>query len=188
MRCIGGDINHHIALGSDKNNPFKFRVLLELDSVVEVDAVVWRNFYLAIATDLALTVDPLPQSQIFYSYWEDGRTIYSVIDASPISVRDYLMAAHEAAERAPSTVAKSLSTAQKKTLLADELTTFAKAFQSRDGEGSRNLIWAAKYAYYDLGATKDEVIALLHRINAYWLYPLPEDRFNTTILQQVQRW
>lgn len=182
------DINHHIALGSDMNNPFKFRVLLELDSVVEVDSVVWRNFYLAIANDLALTVDPLPQSQIFYSYWQDGRSIYSVTDASPIPVRDYLMSAHEAAERAPSTIAKALSSSQKSALLADELTTFARAFQASDGQGSRSMIWAAKYAYYDLGATKDEVIALMHRINAYWLYPLPEDRFQNTVIGQIQRW
>ena len=183
------DINHHIALGSDKNNHFKFRVLLELDSSVEVDAVVWRNFYLAIANDLALTVDPLPQSQIFYSYWEDDRPpIYSITDASPILVRDYLMAAHEAAERAPSTVAKTLSTSQKKALLADELTTFSRAFNARNGEGSRSLIWAAKYAFYDLGMPKDEVIQLLHRINNYWVYPLPEDRFNNTVIQQVLRW
>lgn len=182
------DINHHIALGSDKNNNFKFRVLLELDSVVDVTPIVWRNFYTEIASDLSLTVDPLPQSQIFYSYWEEGREVYSVTDASPIAVRDYLMRAHELSENSQSIVSKNFSTPQKKALLADKLTTFAPAFNALPGEGSRKLIWAANYAFRDLGATKEETIALVREINNYWLHPLDERRFENTIESQIQRW
>ena len=183
------DINHHIALGSDASNPFKFRVLLELDSVVEVEPIVWRNFYLRIAEDLALTVDPLPQSQIFFSYWEDSRPpILSVTDAAPIAVRDYLMQAHEASGTAQSVAAKSLTDAQKRNLIADELSTFAPAFNAADGEGSRKLIWAAKYAYNDLGMSKDDVIALVNRINAYWLYPMDSERLKITVVNQLLRW
>ena len=183
------DINHHIALGSDASNPFKFRVLLELDSVVEVEPIVWRNFYLCIAEDLALTVDPLPQSQIFFSYWEDSRPpILSVTDAAPIAVRDYLMQAHEASGTAQSVAAKSLTDAQKRNLIADELSTFAPAFNAADGEGSRKLIWAAKYAYNDLGMSKDDVIALVNRINAYWLYPMDSERLKITVVNQLLRW
>lgn len=183
------DINHHIALGSDASNQFKFRVLLELDSVVEVEPIVWRNFYLRIAEDLALTVDPLPQSQIFFSYWEDSRPpILSVTDAAPIAVRDYLMQAHEASETAQSVAAKSLTDAQKRNLIADELSTFAPAFNAADGEGSRKLIWAAKYAYFDLGMSKDDVIALVNRINAYWLYPMDSERLKITVVNQLLRW
>ena len=183
------DINHHIALGSDASNPFKFRVLLELDSVVEVEPIVWRNFYLCIAEDLALTVDPLPQSQIFFSYWEDSRPpILSVTDAAPIAVRDYLMQAHEASGTAQSVAAKSLTDAQKRNLIADELSTFAPAFNAADGEGSRKLIWAAKYAYNDLGMSKDDVIALVNRINAYWLYPMDSERLKITVVNKLLRW
>lgn len=182
------DINHHIALGSDKNNPFKFRVLLELDSIVEVSPIIWRNFYTEIASDLALNVDPLPQSQIFYSYWEEGREVYSVTDAAPIAVRDYLMRAHELSENSQSVVSKNYSTSQKKALLADKLTTFAPAFNALPGEGSRKLIWAANYAYRDLGATKEETIELVREINNYWLYPLDERRFENTVESQILRW
>lgn len=184
------DINHHIALGSDQHNEYKFRVLLELDSVVDVDSIVWRNFYTSIAEDLSLTVDHLPQSQIFFSYWEKDstRTVLSVTDATPISVRDYLMKAHEASENAPSTVAKTLSDAQRKSLIANESVTFAPAFNAADGEGSRKLIWAAKYAYFDLKMEKQEVIDLINRINDYWLYSMPQDRLQITVLNQVLRW
>lgn len=182
------DINHHIALGSDATNPFKFRILIELDSIVDVSPIVWRNFYQCISSDLGLNVDPLPQSQIFFSYWEDGRTIYSVTDASPIPVRDYLMQANDMTENAPSVTAKTLSQSQRNALLSDELTTFAPAFNAQPGEGSRKLIWAANYAYRDLGLSKEDTISLLERINDYWLYPIPEERFDKTIRQQVQRW
>jgi hypothetical protein len=182
------DINHHIALSSDMNNPFKFRVLLELDSPVELDPIVWRNFYLAISADLSLTVDPVPQSQIFFSYGQEGRTVLSVTDADPIPVRDYLMQAYQASEASPSVISKSLSNGQKQALLADPQTTFAPAYFASSGEGSRKLIWAANYAYNDLSATKEQVIDLLKDINNYWPQPMPYDRLERTVLCQVLRW
>lgn len=183
------DYNHHIALGSDPSNEFKFRVLLELDSVVEVSPIIWRNFYTLIAEDLLLNVDPLPQSQIFYSYWGDAeRSILSVTDATPIEVRDYLMRANEASENAPSRVASTLSESQKRALIQDKRTTFARAFESINGSGSRDLYWAASYAYKDLGMSKEDTIELIHEINNYWVSPMPEDRLQLTLLQQIQRW
>ena len=179
------DVNHHIALSSDPSNEFKFRVLIELDSVVELSPILWRNFYLAIAADLGLKVDPLPQSQIFYSY--AGRQIYSVIDAEPLPVRDYIVAANEALASSGKDTT-TLTSPQKQALLNDPLTTFAQAFEAKSGEGSRKLIWAARYAYYDLGATKEETLNLIDKINNYWLHPMPEERLDHTILQQIRRW
>lgn len=180
------DINHHIALSSDANNHFKFRVLIELDSIVEVDPTVWKLFYLNVADYLALNVDPLPQSQIFFSY--SGREIFSTIDAQPLEVRDYLMAAYEkASEKTLNTINPVLTTAQKKAMINDELTTFNRAFDAAMGDGSRSMIWAARKGYYDLGMSKDEVIALVHRINEYWSSSMDEDRLYRTIIQQIKR-
>ena len=98
------------------------------------------------------------------------------------------MRAHELSENSQSIVSKNFSTPQKKALLADKLTTFAPAFNALPGEGSRKLIWAANYAFRDLGATKEETIALVREINNYWLHPLDERRFENTIESQIQRW
>ncbi len=87
------DINHHIARTSDASNPNKFRVLIELDSNVDENPIVWKHFYLSVAEELALKVDPLPQSQIFFSY--SGREVLSTLDASPLPVRDFLVQAIE---------------------------------------------------------------------------------------------
>lgn len=178
------DINHHIALSSDPNNDFKFRVLVELDSIVDVDAPTWKHFYLAIADYVALNVDPLPQSQIFFSY--AGRKMFSVVDQEPLPVRDFLMTAHEkAAQKAlPNSV---LTNAQKKAMIDDELTTFNRAFDARMGDGSRSMIAAARKGFYDLGMTHDEVVDLIYRINDYWVVPMDEERLERTIINQVRR-
>lgn len=176
------DINHHIAQTSDPDNLFKFRILIELDSVIDVPAQVWRHFYTSIAKSLSFTMDSLPQSQIFYSY--SNRTVLSVIDKQPVAVRDHLMLAHDKVNE--KTVEKPLTHPQKKALLDDELTTFSYAFECREN-GSLNLIKAAKHAR-DLGMPKDDIIDLMYRINDYWVYPMDLDRLNNTIISQIERW
>ena len=177
------DINHHIAQTSNAANSFKFRILIELDSVVDVSAQVWKHFYTSIAKSLAFNVDVLPQSQIFYSY--RNRTVLSVTDKSPIAVRDHLMLAHDKVNE-KAIIEKPLTTPQKRALLDDELTTFSYAFECIEN-GSLNLIRAAKHAR-DLGMPKDEIIELMYRISNYWAYPLDETRMQNTIISQIDRW
>jgi hypothetical protein len=167
-----GDINHHIALTSDNNNHFKFRVLLELDSEVFLDAITWKHFYLKIADDLGLKADPLPQAQIFYSY--GGRTVLSNTEASPIETRDYLMYAKDRAVD-KDYVTKVTTNAQKRAQLNDALTTFEYAFEARHGEGSRSMYRMMRHAQ-DLGSTLEEVLALLEDVNDYWDSPMPDER------------
>ena len=178
------DINHHIALSSNPTNEFKFRLLVELDSVVEVDAIIWKHFYLGIAEDLGIKVDPLPQSQIFFSY--STSPVYSNLDASPLDVRNYIMNAIERSEEKPA-AEKRLTGPQKEALLADELTTFIRAFDAKPGGRSRELIKAAYYAK-DLGLDNDQTIGLMERINDYWDTPMDQDRLERTILSQIRRW
>jgi hypothetical protein len=175
------DINHHVALSSDPNNDYKFRVLIELDSVVELSPIAWKHFYLAIADDLAIKADPLPQSQIFFSYAD--RPVLSHLDAEPLAVRDYVMTANEKA-LAKSEPAKITSSA-KQALLDNPLSTFAYAYEAPFGSGSRNLIRAAMHAK-DLGAGTDYVQNLLSDINSWWEAPMEPSRFEK-ILSQAAR-
>lgn len=179
------DINHHIALSSDKNNEFKFRVLVELDSIVEENTQVWRHFYKSVSDSLALNVDPLPQSQVFFSYGGEGREVLSVTDKSPLEVRDHLMIAHDKTN-SKAISEKPLTTPQKQALINDELTTFDFAFECTQN-GSLNLITAAHKARY-LGMDKEDIISLMFRINDYWDSPMPEDRIQHTIVSQIERW
>lgn len=169
-----GDVNHHIALTSDFNNDFKFRVLLELDSEVFLDAVSWKHFYLRIADDLGLKADPLPQSQIFYSY--SGRKVLSNTESSPIETRDYLMYAKEATANKES-VTKIVTSAQKQAQLKDPLVTFEYAFEAPFGQGSRNMYKMVMHAK-DLGATLEQALDLLEDCNDYWESPMHYERLD----------
>jgi len=166
------DINHHVALSSDPDNEYKYRVIIELDANVELSPIAWKHFYLAIADDLALNVDPLPQSQIFFSY--AGRTVLSNTDASPLATRDYIIAAREReSERTHSD--KVLTSSQKKAQIADPLTTFSYAFEAANGTGSRNIYRMMQHAKL-LGASLDETLTLINDVNEYWESPMYPDR------------
>ena len=175
------DINHHIARTSDKSNPFKFRVLLELDAIVDVPDLQWKHFIRSISDFLSLKSDPLPKSQIFFSYAD--RNILSVTDKAPIEVKEHLM---YAMSNEPKVSLPKPTTAQAKAMLSDKLTTFARAFECTE-MGSLELITAAKYAR-DLGMPNDEIIELMHEISAYWDSPLDPKRMEANIVNQIRRW
>ncbi len=176
------DINHHIALSSNAANEYKFRVLIELDSPIELSPVAWKYFCQLIANDLALRIDPVPQSQIFFSY--AGRPIMSITDAEPLEIRNYAMATRDyEAEKEHRT--PKFSPAQKTSMLDDPLTTFDYCFEAENGTGSRSIIRMAYHAQ-ELGATSDETIALLDEVMEYWQSPLEDKRYEA-IQEQIKR-
>jgi hypothetical protein len=176
-------INHHIARTSDKNNQFKFRVLIELDQIVDVEDVQWRYFIESVSNHLGLEVDILPKSQIFFSY--SYREVLSELEGEPLATREHIVAASEKVSSKPKV--EKLSTKQQQTLLADKMTTFEFAYNAKDGEKSRSLIRAAYYAR-DLGADEKYITELMHGIAKFMIPTFEEDRLEKTILSQVSRW
>lgn len=166
------DVNHYIVLSSNPDNAYKYRVVIELDSYVELDNVAWKTFYKLIAQDLALKVDLLPQSQIFLSYGD--RPIYSNLDGEPLEVREYVIKALEEKEITTPKVTKT----QAKLLLQDPLTTFAYAFDAPYGSASRNVI-QAMYHLRDLGGTLEDALQLFEDIQNYWDDPFEKTRADT---------
>lgn len=175
------DTNHHIALSSDETNEYKFRLLIELDSNVDLDPITWKHFYAEVAEYLALRVDPLPQSQVFFAY--EGRQVTSVLNAEPLSVRQFIINAKD--KVANSSTARPLSTSQQKALLNDPLETFAFAFNAPYGAGSRSVIRAIYYLR-DLGGTLEDALALFNDIQEYWESPFPPARANAMV-DQIKR-
>lgn len=177
------EINHHIVRTSNKTNAFKFRIILELDSEVDLDNTSWMWFMKSLSNSISIKTDILPKSQIYFSY--SGRKIYSVTDAEPLEVKEHVIYALE--QKHKKEVDKPISNQQKNALLNDAINTFAPAFNAASGKGSIKMIWAAKYAK-ELGASKEYIIDLMNQINNYWVVPLDEHRFNTTIINQINRW
>jgi hypothetical protein len=166
------DLNHYVALSSNPNNEFKFKVIIELDSPVDLSPIAWKHFCQAIAEDLALRIDPLPQSQIFFAY--AGRPVMSNLEGLPLAVRDYVMAAKEKEANKDNAI-KSITNPQRKALLEDKLNTFSFAYECENGTCSRSVIRAILYAK-DLGADLHYALGLFEEIQEYWEYPFAEER------------
>ena len=186
MHEILQDYNHHIARTSDPNNPYKFRILLELDSMVDLGDKEYKAFIKSIADYLGLKVDLLPKSQIYFSY--SGREVLSVIDKYPLDTKDHIMIAYDKSYNSSSTeVIEKYTSKQKKALIDDPLNTFSYAFEAPEGKGSVSLYRAAKHAK-DLGMSKEEVINLVRDINSYWVRPMDNLRLENTLINQIEGW
>ena len=175
------DINHHIARTSDSSNPFKFRIMIELDMQVDIPNDNWRYFIESISDELGITADLLPKAQIYFAY--GAETVLSVIDASPLEVRQHIMNASQHKKPVnPTTLTKKV----KEGALADSRETFNYAYEAADGEGSRSLVKAGLHAI-DLGADADYVDFLINDINTYWVVPMDQERIDETVLSYIHR-
>ena len=175
------DYNHHIATTSDATNIFKFRVLLELDSLVDVPTENWKYFIESIANELGLNADSLSKAQIYFSYGSNN--ILSVTDAEPIEAKQHVInASNHIKAKQPSELSAKVKTAA----LKDPRETFSFAYECID-QGSLNLYKAAKMAK-DLGANNKEIEDLILDINAYWTIPMPINRLENELFTQIRRW
>lgn len=174
------DINHYVVRTSNKDNPNKFRVLVELDIDVNISDIQWKLFISSIANDLGLVADGLPKSQIFFSY--SDRNILKTLNESPLEVKEYL----SIISNIDTTPSKTPSKKACQGMLNDPLTTFEKAFNAKDGEGRRKLIWACRYAR-ELGANKEYCKNLLDQITNYWVKGFPEEDLEA-MKRQLDRW
>lgn len=178
------DLNHIIARTSDPDNVFKFRILLELDSVLNIDAIQYPYFIESVANELGLVSDRLPQSQIYYSYAD--REILSVLDGDKLDIKPHLVNSAEQVNSKP-VKPKKLTNAQQKDALENKMTTFEYAFNCpENGGGSRALYKAGKHAI-DLGASPSYVESLLREINSFWSNPMEESRLEETLIRPLIR-
>ncbi len=176
-------INHHIARTSDPDNEMKFRVLIELDAIVDIGDQQWSYFIKEVSKELGLTIDPVPRSQIYFSY--EDREILSELDGEPLATRSFITKSSVVMANKPKIT--KLSTNQEKGLLDDKLETFGFAFNAENGEGGRSLMRAAYYAR-DLHASHEYIVNLMHEINLYWSFPMDESKLEITVINQINRW
>lgn len=174
------DINHYVVRTSNKDNPNKYRILIELDIEVDIPDIRWKTFITSIANDLGFTVDGLPKSQIFFSYKD--RDILSTLDAVPLTTKPYLDVISNIQLVTKKPPSKTVCSA----MLSNPIDTFEKAFDAKDGEGRRRLIWAVKYAK-ELGADEEYCHNLLDQISDYWCKPLPSNDLEA-MHRQISRW
>lgn len=177
------EYNHYIVRTSDPDNEFKFRVIVELDSIVSLDEFMWKPFLQEVAEEIGLIIDLLPQSQISLSY-ADRQILYNfnakTLQSKPLIEKAALRVKNK--PKSPNT----LPNKEKEAKLSDPRTTFEFAFECEPGERSNKIFRALAYAI-DLGADADYVKNLALEINGYISSPIKEDRLYRTLIQPALR-
>jgi len=177
------EYNHFVVRTSDPDNEFKFRVILELDCIVEVDERMWKAFIEELALDLGLVIDILPQSQIFLSF--ANREVHKQLDGKTIQTKFILDEAAKRLKDKPKPAA-SLPSREKSLKLDDPRETFSFAFEADTGERSVKIYRALAYAI-DLGADAKYIKTLAEEINSYYLEPMTADRLERTLVTPALR-
>ncbi len=176
-------INHHIATTSNSENPFKYRIIIEFNNIVDLPVREWKAFGRALGQELGINVDPatFTKSQIMFGY--KGAKVLSTLGQEPYDISGCVKeAGHNVSEVFNKT--KTLSRTQSRTALDNPIDTFNFAFSDK-GMKSRSLslfrMW--KYAK-DLGANGDECAKLMHDLNyMFWEEPVSDERFEGYITQ-----
>tara|TARA_R110000744_G_scaffold170264_2_gene288395 strand:- start:1869 stop:4073 length:2205 start_codon:yes stop_codon:yes gene_type:complete len=177
------EYNHFIARTSDADNEFKFRIIIELDAVVDVDAITWKAFIQEIASELGLIVDPIPQSQIVLAY--KNRNILKQLSGKALNVKTLLDRAAVSVKDRPK-LPNTLPVKEREAKLSDARTTFAWAYEG-DGEGRSNIMYRALALAIDLGADAEYVENLAKDINEYWSIPMEYERLQRTLIVPALR-
>jgi hypothetical protein len=170
--------NHYVVRTSDPNNEFKYRVILELDSVVDVDERMWKEFLTELAEELGLIIDILPQSQIYFSF--ANRNILKQMNAGTLKTKFLLEKAAIRMKDKPKPAA-SLPAREKQVQLEDPRETFAYAFEAEKGQRSV-LMYRALAHSIDLGADENYINQLSQEINQYWVEPMDDERLQRTLV------
>ena len=79
------DYNHIVCRTSDKENPYKFRIILESDIEIDCSIAEYKMLLEKIGEDLGLTVDILSKAQIFFGYADREPLINMEVDKYPVS-------------------------------------------------------------------------------------------------------
>ena len=177
------EYNHYIVRTSDPENGFKFRVIIEMDAVVDVDAITWKAFLQEVGEELGLILDLIPQSQIVLSYAD--RNILKNLEGKTLESKALIDRAAERVRDRPKPVS-TLPNKEKEAKLADARTTFAYAFECEPGERS-NKIYRALAHSIDLGADRIYVEGLAVEINNYISDPMDAPRLHRTLIMPALR-
>jgi len=184
VHTLLNDYNHYVVRTSDPNNEFRFRVILELDAIVDLEDQLWKNFMIEISEELGLTIDILPKSQIYFSFAH--RNILSQLEGKTLKTKYLLEKAAERLREKPKRPA-SLPARERDLLLQDPSETFYYAFNAEVGGRSIAMYKALAHAI-DLGADSNYIYSLAKEINEYWVEPMNEARLqNTLVIPALRR-
>jgi hypothetical protein len=183
MHDILSEYNHHIASTSNSDNPYKYRIILEFNNIVDLPPREWKSFLTAIVKELGLDADPITytKSQIQFGY--KGSKVLSVLDESPYDIANALK---EASKIVGIGKEQKPTITQARKLLDNPLETFSYAFN--DNVPARSLAMFRMWKHCkDLGGNKAECEQVMRDLNYnFWADPIDDKRFDSYV-QQMQK-
>ena len=183
MHQILANTNHHIARTSNKDNPYKFRVIVELTTPITITESLWKFFIKSVATSLGIVkLDALGRSAVIYGY--KGREVYSVLDKGTIDTSRHLLMAQTKVAELEEKRATALPKDRQEAALQSPYNTFGFAYDAEGGDGTNMMLGAINKAK-ELGATREYIVDLLHSINNFWDHSMPEHRLQSTVMTAI---
>ena len=173
---ILADYKYHMAITSDPDNIYKFRVILPLDINVTLDRTDWKQFMLKVSEHLRIKIDLLPQSQIYFGFGD--RKVISNIEGEDLEASEIIKQLTE-----PKTVILPVSRKLLDAIWIDRMNTFKYAYNVKSGGGVHNSLFNAMKHAYDLGYSYDENVMLLGDIINF-MEDKPRDSFYDSLNSQ----
>jgi len=145
------DYMFHMAKTSSADNPYKFRVLIPLNSTVNITSTKWMKLMQIIGKYFSIATDDLAQSQIFYGY--EGREVISNYEGDQLDVLNMLKEVE--AEGIVQTAIQLSS--QDRAVIMDNLdAVFGYAINMKQTEHSKPMIFRVMAHACDLGFTYEQ--------------------------------
>ena len=156
------DYKHIICRTSDKDNPYKYRIVLPTDIAVDVSNEEWPHLLRKIGEHLGVDVDVLPKAQIYYGY-SDREPIIE-LDGEEIEISEMIKSLN-----IPKPEIKKLPTDKLRRVYQDRFRVFEWFYEAGDGSPGpkgnyHQTLWLYTVQAHDYGLPLDVATAILYDI------------------------
>ncbi|RLB06857.1 MAG: hypothetical protein DRG27_07020, partial [Deltaproteobacteria bacterium] len=180
-------INHHIATTSNAENPYKFRIILEFNNVVDLPVREWKVMGELLGAELGIKIDPatFTKSQIMFGY--KGSIVYSEIHGEPYDITSVVKTVSSKISESFNKKVQPTIT-QKRNMLDNPLQTFAYAF--KDNVSARSLTLFRVWNHiFDLGGSSADAKNIMSDLNySFWSNPISDERFEAYVKQMERKY
>jgi len=185
MHNILNNINHHLALTSNRNNKYKYRIIVELDRKLTITREEWKPFMQAISRYLGVgKIDKLAMSQVAFGY--KSRTVLSVLHGEKVNPTNALLKAKaEVAKKAEEdAVTYNISSKEAQRALDNPFSTFEFAYTAQVGDRWSTSMAAISKAK-KLGASKEYIKELMYKINKFLDVPKSRELVEKSLFSAI---
>lgn len=168
------DMKHIVCTTSDKDNIYKFRIILPFDAEIEISNLIWNKLVGQVAKDFLLGMQPdiLPQAQIFFAYKDSIVLMNEMGDT--IHIKDYV------SNIKAGKLLTDLTPKEKHTKLENAYATFNYAYHLNQGSRNKALVRTINDAF-DLNASFEQCFDLVKEINSTFNPPLEDKDFKNVL-------